>query len=499
MRMKMQTKIPTLRDAAAWTTQARIIGNPDTPFTSVSIDSRTLAPQALFVALPGERVDGHTFLAQAAARSASAALISCDYTWDAKAPSGPSLPLPALQVPDTQRALEELARHWRAAFSLPLVAVTGSNGKTTVKEMIAAIFAAAVGIEHRLATQGNLNNAIGVPLSLLRLQDTDRLAVIELGMNHPGETEHLAQLAQPTIALINNAQREHQEFMSSVEAVALEHASILHALAPDGIAVFPADDPYTPLWREAAGQRPILDFALHTARDADTPISLAAIQGTLEATQYASQAQTEGQIDSVTSTQRLHIRTPAGAITVTLQALGVHNQRNALAASATALAAGVDLSAIRQGLESFVPVSGRLALQHIAEGPLSGIRVIDDSYNANPDSMRAAIDVLTAYPSPRILVIGDMGEVGTQSQDFHQEIGVYARACGIDKLYTLGKDSYYTCEAFGAGAMHFDAIEPLIQHMQSIPFDPQATLLIKGSRFMKMERIIQQLSHTKPS
>ncbi len=471
----------SLSQAASWIPGARVVGDPATIFSSVAIDSRTLKPGALFVALSGERVDGHQFLKQAATQGASAALVSQAYELGSTTEYARTLVLPALHVPDTRLALGVLARNWRASFTLPVVAVTGSNGKTTVKEMLAAIFAAAVGQEHRLATQGNLNNELGVPLSLLRLQNMHRLAVIELGINHPGETKYLAGLIQPTVALINNAQREHQEFMTSVGAVALEHQGVLHALASDGVAVFPADDPYTSIWREAAGQRRILDFALHDARNPSPHMESAAVQGI-------------AMPDQALGDNTLQIETPAGSISVKLQALGTHNQSNALAATAAALATGVELQAIKQGLESFLPVSGRLALQPITAGALAGIRVIDDSYNANPDSMRAAIDVLAHYASPRVLVMGDMGEVGSQSLAFHHEIGIYARTQGIDTLYTLGKDSYYACKAFGAGATHFDALEPLVRYMQSNGFDKQATVLVKGSRFMKMERVIQKLS-----
>jgi UDP-N-acetylmuramoyl-tripeptide--D-alanyl-D-alanine ligase len=374
-------------------------------------------------------------------------------------------------------ALQQLAHGWRAKFAVPVVAVTGSNGKTTVKGMIASIFAAAVGEEARLATTGNLNNDIGVPLTLLRMHAAHRLAVIELGMNHPGETAVLAKMTQPTIALINNAQREHQEFMATVEAVALEHASVIHALPDGGHAVFPADDVYAGIWRVAATDRQIVDFAL----DHDT----AAVRGTRNA---------DGS---------LHVDTPSGAFDATLNVIGDHNLRNALAATAAAWSAGVALDAIRAGLEAFEPVSGRLQRKHAKLAGLAHAAVIDDTYNANPDSMRAAIDVLAAQPGFRALVIGDMGEVGDHANAFHREIGDYARDRGIDALFALGDETRESVRAYGAHAAHFDAPDDLIaalvaawqaQHGNAAGDASRGTILVKGSRFMRMERIVRALT-----
>ena len=458
----------TLREAATMIPGATILGDETATFDRVSTDSRTTGPGDLFVALKGERFDAHDFLPQVAQRQTSAVLV-------ARSPA--DWRVPALRVADTHSALQALARGWRATFAVPVVAVTGSNGKTTVKGMIASIFAAAVGEDRRLATAGNLNNDIGVPLTLLRMRREHALAVVELGMNHPGETEVLARITQPTIALINNAQREHQEFMSTVEAVALEHASVIHALPDGGHAIFPADDAYAGIWRVAATDRQIVDFAL----DHDT----AAIRGSRNA---------DGS---------LHVETPAGAFDVSLNVIGDHNLRNALGATGAAYAAGVSLDAIKAGLEAFEPVAGRLQRKHAKLAPLAGLTIIDDSYNANPDSMRAAIDVLAMQPGKRALVIGDMGEVGDHARAFHREIGEYARERGIDALYGLGEETRESVVAFGTNAMHFESVDALIAalvaaltaaHRSTAGDVPGGTILVKGSRFMRMERIVRALT-----
>ena len=452
-----------LGEAARLIPGATVHGDPDTTFERVSTDSRTVGPGDLFVALKGDRFDAHDFLGDVAARGAAAALV-------AHVPAG--LAMPVVEGGETRAALGALAHGWRKRFAVPLVAVTGSNGKTTVKEMIASIFAAAVGADARLATAGNLNNDIGVPLTLLRLSGAHRVAVIELGMNHPGETEILARLAAPTVALVNNAQREHQEFMATVEAVALEHAAVIHALTPDGVAVFPADDAYASIWRVAATGNPILDFALHDA-----------------------ERQVEAQVTGRLHGGELAIDTPAGAMTVRLRALGEHNARNALAAAAAALAAGIELAAIKQGLESFEPVKGRLQVRQADVGSLAGATVVDDTYNANPDSMRAAIDVLAAQPAPRVLVIGDMGEVGDEGPAFHREIGAYARERGIDALFALGDASRDACTAYGDTARHFGDVGALVTALLAAGYGAQATVLVKGSRYMKMERVVDALTN----
>ncbi|AXF15570.1 UDP-N-acetylmuramoyl-tripeptide--D-alanyl-D-alanine ligase [Paraburkholderia caledonica] len=457
----------SLREAAALIPGATVIGDDSVTFERVSTDSRSAGPGDLFVAIKGERFDAHDFLADVAARNVTAALVSrAPQDWN----------VPALRVKDTRVGLGALARGWRRKFGMPLVAVTGSNGKTTVKEMIASIFAAAVGADARLATAGNFNNDIGLPLTLFRLNAAHRLAVVELGMNHPGETSLLAKIAEPTVAVVNNAQREHQEFMATVEAVALEHASVIHALSPDGVAVFPADDAFASIWRVAATGNRIVDFALNT----DERTTAAAVTGRFDG-------------------KLLSVDTPQGHVEITLQVLGNHNAHNALAATSAALAAGVSLDAIKRGLESFGAVKGRLQVKHAALGTLAGATVIDDTYNANPDSMRAAIDVLASHASPRVLVMGDMGEVGDNGPEFHREIGAYARERGIDALYAMGDASRDACTAYGAGAHHVADIGTLVAQLQQAGFGAAATLLVKGSRFMQMERVVDAVTSPQPN
>jgi len=353
-----------------------------------------------------------------------------------------------------------LARHWRARFRPALVAVTGSNGKTTVKEMLASILRCHAGDEAVLATAGNLNNDIGVPLTLLRMRQGHRWCAIELGMNHKGEIAYLADIARPTVALVNNAQREHLEFMNSVEEVAAENAAAYAALPADGVVVVNADDPHAPFFRSRAGARRVVDFGLDqpaqvTARHAVGPFS-----------------------------SELWLRTPQGEAQATLAIPGVHNVRNALAAAAAAHAAGIEARTIGEGLTSFRPYTGRLQVKQ-ARG---GATLIDDTYNANPDSVRAAIDVLASCPGPRVLVLGDMGEVGAQGADFHREVGAYARAKGIASLLALGEATRDAVQAFGAGGRHFDKVEELVAEVRG------SSILVKGSRFMKMERVVAALT-----
>jgi UDP-N-acetylmuramoyl-tripeptide--D-alanyl-D-alanine ligase len=429
----------------------------DAAFEGVSTDSRSAPSGALFVALRGETFDAHDFLDQVAARNVAAVVVE-------KLPE--NFPLPALVVPDTLAALGRIGNAWRSQFAIPVIGVTGSNGKTTVKEMIASILAAHVGEDARLATQGNLNNEIGVPLTVMRLTGAHKAAVVELGMNHPGEIARLAAIAAPTVALVNNAQREHQEFMHTVEAVARENGSVLAALPADGVAVFPGDDEYTALWRELAGERAVLSFGLSEGCD---------VRASYTANSFGSD---------------LQVSAPQGAFTIKLAAAGEHNVRNALAACACALAAGIPVGAVVRGLETFAPVSGRLQRKQAA----NGATVIDDSYNANPDSVRAAIDVLAQAKAPRILVLGDMGEVGTQGPEFHEEIGAYAASRGIETVLVTGALARHMT---GAGAQHFEQFDDLLaaldKQMRQLGSKSDATVLVKGSRFMKMERVVQHL------
>jgi len=444
----------TVADLVRALPQAALQGDGRVRFTRVSTDSRSLEPGALFVALRGERFDGHDHVAQAAERGAVALLVERPLP----------LPLPQIVVADSRRALGQAAAAWRARFDLPLIAVAGSNGKTTVTQMIAAILAHAHGDKRRLATRGNLNNDIGVPLMLFELAAQHRAAVLEVGMNHPGEIAWLAKLVRPTVAVVNNAQREHQEFMAGVEATAVENGAVIEALPADGVAVFPASDACVAVWRRQAGTRRVLDFALGG-----------------EATVTA-----DAQFDADGS--RLSIASPAGLIEVRLGVAGMHNAHNALAATAAALAVGVAPSDIAAGLAAFAPVAGRGVRHRLASGAL----LIDDTYNANPDSVRAAIDLLATLPAPRTLVLGDMGEVGADGPAYHREVGAWAAKRGIDHLLCLGEATRDSAAAFGAGARHFVTVEPLIE-AASAAAAAGVTLLVKGSRFMRMERVVGAL------
>ncbi|MGJ7915784.1 UDP-N-acetylmuramoyl-tripeptide--D-alanyl-D-alanine ligase [Massilia sp. LXY-6] len=454
----------------------------DAAFEGVSTDSRSAPAGALFVALRGETFDAHDFLDQVAAKKVAAVVVE-------KLPE--NFPLPALVVPDTLAALGRIGNAWRSRFGIPVIGVTGSNGKTTVKEMIASILAASVGEEARLATQGNLNNEIGVPLTVMRLTDAHRAAVVELGMNHPGEIARLAAIAAPTVALVNNAQREHQEFMHTVEAVARENGAVLAALPADGVAVFPGDDEYTALWRDLAGDRSVLTFGLSEACDVRatyTPNSFGADLVVSVSPSFPRRRESElGSADEQANLDSRLRGNDVHTFTIRLAAAGEHNVRNALAACACALAAGISRDAIVRGLEAFAPVSGRLQRKQA----VGGATVIDDSYNANPDSVRAAIDVLAGAPSPRILVLGDMGEVGTQGPEFHEEIGAYAASRGIETVLVTGALARHMT---GAGAQHFEQFDDLLAALdRQLGSKSDATVLVKGSRFMKMERAVQHL------
>lgn len=424
------------------------------PDGGLSTDSRTIQPGQLFVALKGEHFDGHAYLAAVADAGARAAIVEV---------RNPAAALPQIELGETRQALIRMATAWRARFDLPAVAVTGSNGKTTTKEMIASILREALGDAASLATHGNLNNDIGVPLTVLRLRASHKAAVFELGMNHPGEIAVLAAIAQPTVALVNNAQREHQEFMHTVEAVAKENGAVLESLDGDGVAVFPGGDQYADLWQGMAAGRKTLRFGLDAACDV-----------------YADEV-IEGP-----ETTRCRLHTPAGSALLKLAAPGEHNLRNAMAAAACAVAAGFTLEAIVKGLQAFSPVAGRMQPRKLP----GGVRVIDDTYNANPDSVRAAIDVLARLEGTKALVLGDMAEVGDNGPAMHAEVGRYAREQGIDALLAYGDACVPAVEAFGAAARQYRSVEELADDLAS---GLAANILVKGSRSMRMERVIKAL------
>ena len=419
---------------------------------SLNSDSRHIAAGQIFLALAGERFDGHAYLEQVREAGACAAIV---------AHRNPEINLPQFEVGDTAQALRVLGAQWRNCFDIPAIAVTGSNGKTTTKEMIASILRAWLGESSALWTRGNLNNELGVPLTLLELKPEHRAAVFELGMNHPGEIAVLAEMARPSVALVNNAQREHQEFMHTVEAVARENGSVISSLPEDGVAVFPADDAYTDLWQQMAQGRRCLTFGLEGRADVHADDI------------HAEPARTG-----------FRLNTPEGSVVLRLRAPGLHNLRNALAASACALAAGAPLAAVASGLQAFDPVAGRMQPTELA----GGLQLIDDTYNANPDSVRAAIEVLAQLLGRKVLVLGDMAEVGEEGPAMHAEVGAYAKERGIDFLLTFGQAARASAKAFGDNAHSFDDIDALLEQLTTLA---PANILVKGSRSTRMERVVQ--------
>lgn len=434
---------------------AQLLGPGTQNIEHIGTDTRSIQAGSVFFALKGDRFDAHDFTLEAEQSGAIAVVVS----------RKTNLTIPQILVEDTRIALGQAARGWRCRFGIPLIAVAGSNGKTTVTQMLARILAAAFGEDHRLATKGNFNNEIGLPLTLLRLRSQHKAAVVELGMNHPGEISYLAEIALPTVSLINNAQREHQEFMGSVEATAHENGAIVTALPADGKAVFPADDPCAEIWRTLAGSRPIYDFG------------------------FRSKALIKASMSELSDGLMVRLETPSGHLSMKLSLKGAHNAHNAAAAATAALAAGIPLEAIQAGLESFQPVTGRGVILRTE----NGATLIDDSYNANPDSVLAAIDLLAETGKTSILILGDMGEVGEKGAEFHEEIGRYARERGLLALLTHGELSRISSEVFGhPGGEHYEKIEPLIERAKNLA-TPESTLLVKGSRFMRMERIVQAI------
>ena len=462
----------TLGHLASLVPHSQFSANPASPWLRVYTDSRSTRAGDVFVALRGEKFDANAFLPQAVAQGAVA--VVCH-------PQDPAIEagaLPRIEVPDTQAALSALGQAWRAQWHLPLIAVTGSNGKTTVTQMVAAILNAHAPDGAALATQGNLNNHIGVPLTILRLRREHRIGVVELGMNHPGEIAQLSAVAQPTVALVNNAQREHLEFMHTVDAVAAENGAVISALPATGVAVFPGDDAYTALWRGLAAGRRTVTFS--DMRDAATPdidyVQLVDAQWQSGHWRVRAEADLAGQRD---------------ALLFDLHIAGRHNVRNALAAAACALAAGVPASTVGAGLSAFVPVQGRSRAVGLVYAGRS-ITLVDDSYNANPDSVRAAIEVLADLPGPRLLVLGDMGEVGDQGPAFHAEAGAYAAARGIESIVLTGNLSRHT-QAAAPGAQHIDGMADVCA--AAVAQLPQiASVLVKGSRFMRMEQVVAALT-----
>jgi len=428
----------------------------DAAFAAVLIDSRNLSAGDLFAALPGTRTDGHEFVGAAAAAGAAGALVS--------RPVG--VALPKVVVTDVAAALGEAGRAWRADFHGPLVAVAGSNGKTTTKEMLAAILGAR---GECLATRGNLNNQLGVPLTLLRLREGHASAVIEMGANRAGDVAELMTLARPDIGLITNAGAEHLEGFGDLDGVARAEGEVIAGLGAEGVAIINADDPYAPLWRSMTRAR-VLTFGLEPGAD-------------VRASELRLEAGAAGFLT------RFTLHGLGGAVPVALALAGRHNVYNALAAAAAAQAAGATLAQVAAGLATMRAVEGRLQFKPAAQGAW----LIDDSYNANPSSARAALEVLAELPGRRWLVLGDMAELGAFAEASHRELGTLARACGVERLYSFGKLAALAADSFGAGAERHDDIDTLVRSVGGA-LQADVRLLVKGSRVNRLERAVAALT-----
>jgi len=431
----------------------------DAEVLRVSTDSRNTQPGDLFIALRGEKFDGGVYAAQALRQGAVGVVLN--------AQQAPEV-LHAIRVVDTRIALGQLAAGWRNRFAIPIVAITGSNGKTTVKEMLAAILRVAAGGDDAvLATEGNFNNDIGLPLMLLRMRETHQYAVLEMGMNHLGEIDYLTRLARPDVALINNAQAAHVGMLGSVAGIARAKGEIFNGLSEHGMAIINADDAHADMWREANVGRSVMSFGLN--QDAN-------VRGEFQPTKYGS---------------ALTVTTTSGRFDVALQVPGTHNVRNALAACTAALALHIAPAQISAGLSAFTGVKGRLQQKHGVHGSL----FIDDTYNANPDSVLAALKVLSLHAGKKILVLGEMGELGDEAAALHAQMGLAARLAGVEKIFGLGDMTSETVGAFGAGAMHFERIEDLLTDLEK-ELSAETVVLVKGSRFMQMERVVNRFMET---
>lgn len=426
-------------------------------FTRVCTDSRQIRAGNFFVALRGPRFDGHQYLAEVQNAGAVAALVDTQV---------PSCSLPQLQVDDTTLGLGEIARLNRQRFNGAVVAITGSSGKTSVRVMVDGILR---GEGEVMSSQGNFNNHIGVPLTLLRLEGHEKFAVIEMGASAIGEIAYLCELAQPDVALVNNVMPAHLQGFGSLEGVADAKSEIYQGLSATGCCVINLDDQFAPVWLSQLHERDHIGFSLSSS-DADC---------------YASDIKQ----NAVGSCFNLHLR--GRTLAITLQASGLHNVRNALAAACCAHAVGASDASIVAGLNEFVPVAGRMT----SKPGLGGIRLIDDSYNANPGSVRAAIDVLAELPGKTILVLGDMGELGEEAHLLHAEIGAYASGKNLYGVFSCGAlAQLITDNLTGTGGQHFEKQGDLIAHLRQVAVGEDCTVLIKGSRSARMDVVVRALT-----
>jgi UDP-N-acetylmuramoyl-tripeptide--D-alanyl-D-alanine ligase len=458
---------PTLA-AFAQSCGGRLLGR-DGAFGGVSTDSRTVNAGELFVALPGPRFNGEDYVAAAVARGAAGAVV---HTQQAGVAS-------QIVVDDTLAALARGASAWREGFAIPVVGVAGSNGKTTVKELVSSILSQAGPC---LSTRGNLNNHIGVPLTLFRMNGEHRFAVVEMGADRAGEVATLVRIGRPTIGIITNAGAEHLAGFGSLEGVARAEGEMVAGLDADATAIINHDDPFALLWKNMTPAR-VSTFGLEPGADFTA--------GTIHTT-----------IDESGFVSRFTLHAPQGSVPVALHLAGRHNLINALGAAAAASAAGVGLAEIASGLGSTRPVPGRLQFKRAA----SGAWIIDDSYNANPSSVAAAIEVLAQLDGRRWLVFADMGELGDYAIESHRQVGVQAKAAGIERLFATGTLAQLTVETFGAGAGWFAdtselaaALSAELAAMQPGDSRADVRMLVKGSRFNRLEKVVVALVGPAPA
>lgn len=431
------------------------ITGADCVFKSVSTDTRSLKSGDLFIALKGDNFDGHAYLELAAEKGAVAAIV--DHDIDSK--------MPTIKVRDTKLALGRLSAYWRKQLDIKMVGLTGSNGKTTVKEMLVCILSEVGSVS---ATAGNFNNDIGLPLTLLNISPENQYGVIEMGANHLGEIAYLTELTSPDVALLNNAAPAHLEGFGSLQGVVDAKGEIFSGLNDSGIAVINMDDDYSDYWASMCGDHKKIFFGLDTAADVTTSV-------------------VQGEYDGV-----FVLKTTSGEIEVQLHVLGLHNLKNALAASAVSIALGIELEAIKKGLENFQGVKGRLQINYAANDSL----VIDDTYNANPASVKAAIDVLSTQKLKTVFVLGDMGELGSDAEQLHADLGTYAKDKKINCLMTLGELSGLAAKSFGDNASSYIEKEKLIKDLK-IHLNEKVAVLVKGSRSMHMEDVVAAVINKK--
>jgi UDP-N-acetylmuramoyl-tripeptide--D-alanyl-D-alanine ligase len=436
---------------AAKAMNGELHGN-DRQFDGVSIDSRSIGEGELFFALTGPNFDGSTFVGHARSKGAAGAVVASKVNVD----------IPQIEVDDARVALGRLGACWRDGHSPTVVAITGSNGKTTVKEMVAACLAT---VDNTLATEGNLNNDIGMPLMMSRIDENHRFAVLEMGANHAGEIAYMTKLAKPDVVVLTNAGPAHLEGFGSIEGVAHAKAEILLGQPRPAVAVLNADDQYYPFWSSLVEDIDVLSFGLSEEADVHA----------------------HG-IESTAGGMHFTMRLLDAKMDLTLPLAGIHNVRNACAAAAVASALDVPTEKIKAALESARAVSGRLA-------PLPGMNgaaLYDDSYNANPSSVIAAAEFLVTLPGETWMVLGDMFELGEDSEQIHTDVGEAIRETGVDRLFTLGEHSASACAAFGVNGQSFSALEPLVEELLAALND-KVNVLVKGSRGMRMERVVEAL------